>query len=88
MSAAPKADHDLAWRLFASCVAKRLEVGAREYGDRSFSRAPAELVAEMQDEALDVAGWGFVLWCRLQRMREALEGLEARPANDVDGDAA
>lgn len=87
MSAAPNAGHDLAWRLFASCVAKRLEVGAREYGDRSFSRAPAELVAEMQDEALDVAGWGFVLWCRLQRMRETLEGLEALPANDVDAGA-
>ena len=88
MSAAPKADHDLAWRLFASCVSARLEVGARESGDRSFSRAPAELVAEMQAEALDVAGWGFILWCRLQRMREQLEELETRPANDVGGDAA
>lgn len=88
MSAAPNADRELAWRLFASCVALRLEAGAREYGERSFSRAPAELVAELQAEALDLAGWGFILWCRLQRMREALEDLESRPANDVGGDAA
>lgn len=77
------ADHDLAWRLFASCVAKRLEVGRHEYGDRSFSRAPAELVAELQDEALDLAGWGFILWARLQRMRDALDALPV-PANDLD----
>lgn len=78
---AAKGPPDLAWPLFASCVAARLEAGRREYGDRSFSRDPRELVAELQDEALDLAGWGFVLWCRLQRMREALE---AKPANDVD----
>lgn len=72
---------DMAWRLFASCVAKRLEVGRREYGDRSFSRDPSELVAELQDEALDLAGWGFILWSRLHRMRAALAAL---PANDVD----
>lgn len=72
---------DLAWRLFASCVARRLDAGRREYGDRSFSRDPRELVAELQDEALDLAGWGFILWCRLQRMGDALATL---PANDVD----
>lgn len=81
MSANLAPDDELAWRLFASCVAKRLEVGRREYGDRSFARNPRELVAELQDEALDLAGWGFILWCRLQRMSDALAAL---PANDVD----
>jgi hypothetical protein len=70
---APHRDTDLAWQLFASCVAKRLEAGRREYGDRSFSRDPLALVAELQEEALDLAGWGFILWCRLQRMRDVID---------------
>jgi hypothetical protein len=78
------ADQELAWRLFASCVAKRLDAGRLTYGDRSFSKAPGALLGELQDEALDLAGWGFVLWCRLRNMREALETIEGRAANDLD----
>lgn len=57
---------------FVRRLAARLEAGRLEYGDRSFQRPPAELVAELQLEALDLAGWGFILWERLERMREAL----------------
>jgi hypothetical protein len=86
MSAAEyRQDTELAWQLFVSCVAKRLEAGRREYGDHSFSRDPRELVSELQNEALDLAGWGFILWCRLQRMREALDALPT-PANDCTSD--
>lgn len=56
-----------AWPAFAETVRKRLEAGRATYGDKSFERPPAELVAELQQEALDLAGWGFVLWCRLER---------------------
>ena len=59
------------WPAFAESVRVRLEAGRAAYGDRSFSRPPAELVAELQQEALDLAGWGFVLWCRLEAMRAA-----------------
>jgi hypothetical protein len=58
-----------AWPAFAESVRKRLEAGRTAYGDRSFQRPPAELVAELQQEALDLAGWGFVLWCRLEGIR-------------------
>jgi hypothetical protein len=56
---------------FAAEARKRLDAGRVAYGDASFSKAPAELVAELQQEALDLAGWGFVLWSRLERMRLA-----------------
>lgn len=58
-----------AWPAFAESVRQRLEAGRAAYGDKSFARPPAELVAELQQEALDLAGWGFVLWCRLEAMR-------------------
>lgn len=70
-----------AWPAFAESVRVRLEAGRAAYGDKSFSRPPAELIGELQQEALDLAGWGFVLWCRLEAMRagaELLDG-EAHP---------
>jgi hypothetical protein len=45
------------------------------YGDRSFAAEPAALVAEREREALDLAGWGFVLWCPLRAVRDAAEQL-------------
>ena len=60
------------WPDYARAVRDRLEQGRIEYQDRSFSRDSAELLEELQQEALDLAGWGFVLWHRLEQMREAL----------------
>ncbi len=60
---------------------ERLEQGRHVYEDRSFSADPAELLAELQQEALDLAGWGFVLWSRLEAMRAALDQRE--PSEEV-----
>lgn len=60
---------------FAEHVLARLRTGEHEYHDRSFSCAPPELIGELEQEALDLAGWGFVLWCRLRRLRQAAERL-------------
>lgn len=76
-------EKDFSWPLFASCVATRLEAGRREYGNRSFSREPRELVREVEEELFDVAGWAFILWTRMRDVRVALEGLQVSPANDT-----
>jgi hypothetical protein len=51
---------------FIAAVRARLERGRITYGDASFDRPEAELLGEIQQECLDLAGWGFVLWTRLQ----------------------
>lgn len=56
---------------FIRAVRARLEAGREAYGDKSFRRAPVELLGELQQEALDLAGWGFVLWSRIEAMRIA-----------------
>ncbi len=61
-----------AWPAFASRVRERLEAGREAYGDRSFHAEPDVLLGELQQEALDLAGWGFVLFERIERAREAL----------------
>jgi hypothetical protein len=68
-----------AWPAFAAEVRSRLEAGRAAYGDRSFAAEPAALVAELEQEALDLAGWGFVLWCRLRALGEAAGRLGAGP---------
>ena len=60
---------------FTRAVRSRLDAGREAYGDRSFSADPSVLVAELLQEALDLAGWGFVLFRRLESMRAALSGI-------------
>lgn len=60
------------WPAFVAAVSGRLEAGAREYGDHSFRRPAGELVREIEQELLDVAGWSFILWARLGALKGRL----------------
>ena len=53
---------------FMAEVRARCEAGAEAYGDRSFTRPPSELLAEVAEELADVCGWSFVLWRRVAGM--------------------
>ena len=57
------------WPAFAVQMLRRLETGEREYGDESFTRPQSEIVEELAQEALDLAGWAFILWTRIERMK-------------------
>lgn len=54
---------------FVTHLLARLDQGYREYGDRSFERHADHILEELQQEALDLAGWGFILWARIDRIR-------------------
>jgi hypothetical protein len=47
-------------------VARRLEAGAREYGDASLSKPHGELLQEVYEEFLDVIGWSLILLARMR----------------------
>lgn len=55
---------------FIEALRARLDAGRREYGPQSFTRSPVELRGEIEEELLDVAGWAFVLWARMRKLRE------------------
>jgi hypothetical protein len=65
----------MTWTFFKRLFA-RLEAGAREYGNKSYSRDPVELMDEIQQELLDVCGWGCIQFERLEKMKEALSSIE------------
>ena len=50
-------------------VEKRLEKGAREYGDSSMERDTDDLLVEIQEELADVTGWSFILWRKIELLR-------------------
>lgn len=75
----PLTSNHSGWRYefasFLQALELKVEAGARNYGDKSFSKSPERLLDELAAETLDIAGWGFILWVRLQRLKEASQPL-------------
>lgn len=58
------------WADFEEALKAKLQRGFSEYGDGSFDRPTQEILQELQEEALDLAGWGMILWSKIKRARE------------------
>jgi len=69
--------------LFSSLVCARLDAGQLEYGDRSFSQPSSELLDEIEEELLDIVGWAYPLWCRLRKLRAAIDRIEKATKGDI-----
>lgn len=61
------------WPMYECLVKDRLLVGADLYGDASFTRPPNELLKEIAEELMDVTGWSFILWTRIQELQDKLK---------------
>lgn len=72
MSKVPEALRE-PWEEFRTKVEVRLRQGAEEYGNISLRAPPAALAWEVEEELLDVMGWGFLLWLRMRRVAEAVK---------------
>lgn len=59
-------------RKFEKAFQQRLAKGEVEYENKSFSEDPYYLFCELQEECADQAVWGFVSWCRLETMKQAI----------------
>jgi hypothetical protein len=63
------------WPAFEAMMQARLDAGHLEYGDASFERLPSALLEEISEEMADVVGWAFMLWVRLQRLKDRARGV-------------
>lgn len=66
---------------FSAEVRERMENGRREYGDKSFGLPLTTILAEAQMEAVDLAGWPYMIWRKLKLEQRALlaKGLDTGP---------
>lgn len=58
---------------FFQRIRQRHEAGSRTYKDESYARPMHGLIIEVMEELEDVAGWAFIGWERLRRLREKVE---------------
>lgn len=73
---------------FFEALNAKLDRGERQYGEASFERPAPSLVTELEAEALDLAGWGYILWVRLRSLRAATEAAERRSLHRAAADNA
>lgn len=64
------------WYEFEEKMLRRLEEGHQKYGASSFLNGAQATIFEIEQEALDICGWGFILWVKLQALRRQVEQLE------------
>ena len=57
---------------FVAELEARLRKGAEQYGDSSFNLEVLKIVAELKQEAMDITGWGFILWDRLNELEKLI----------------
>lgn len=65
------------WPIFAESILERLEMGAQVYGDKSLDAPSSTLLVEIEQELLDVVGWGFLQWHRIQQLKAKLAAIES-----------
>ncbi len=58
---------------FFELLEARLEQGAIEYGDRSFSAEATKLIDEINEELIDIVGWAVPLHARLRAIKLKLQ---------------
>lgn len=51
---------------------KRLKIGAECYGDKSFDKTEGRLLQDIQEEILDIAGWSYILWAKIERLKSKI----------------
>lgn len=67
------------WERFAAKVHARLVEGERVFDNRSLDKPNLDLVDEIQQELEDIAGWGVLLWIKLERVKALIKQVDAAP---------
>ena len=58
---------------FSDRVHKRLNSGARSYGDSSLNRELESLLNEVLEEIEDQCGWSFLAWLKVKDLLEKVK---------------
>jgi len=61
------------FKKFVKLLDAKMKKGFLQYGDKSFDREPEDLIGELQQEVIDISGWGMILFHRLEEMKLKLK---------------
>jgi hypothetical protein len=61
------------FKKFVKLLDAKMLKGYKQYGDESFKREPSDLIGELQQEVIDISGWGMILYSRLEEMKLKLK---------------
>lgn len=64
--------HEREFLDFVDILHSRLEAGEKKYGDSSFEMSTIQSLEEISQELLDVAGWSWCQWVRLQKLKRSI----------------
>lgn len=76
--------HSSEFVTFSADLLAKLQLGEQTYGTAGFDRPNERLIEEVQEELIDVCGWSFILWCKLQALKPQVAVL-ALPAVEQNG---
>lgn len=62
--------NEVMFKKFTEALHRKLEAGSKTYGEASFKRPQKEIIEEIQEELVDVSGWSWILWSRLEALKE------------------
>jgi hypothetical protein len=65
---------------FFQAVREKMDRGQSEHGDGALERDPSELIEEIMEECVDIAGWGSIAWMRLAELSCDIREYEERLA--------
>jgi hypothetical protein len=68
--------HEAEFKEYVEKVKERLAYGEDKYGDRIEKIPSQTVIDEIEAEFLDIVGWGFEIWRRMQVFRVKLEKWE------------
>ncbi len=61
------------WTAFTQELFEKMMKGYKEYTDESFQKDYDDILQELQNEALDLAGWGMVLWIKIEEIKKKIK---------------
>ena len=71
-------EDQLEFGTFIKDLDKKMTIGHDEHGDGVFTKHPDEIIAEMKMEAIDLSGWGLVVWVILNEL------IQKSPSTQMD----
>ncbi len=66
---------------FVTHFRNRLEIGAVEYGNKSFGKPAPVLQREILEELEDYAVWSFILWTKVRKLSQGIAAITDEAQN-------